>query len=67
MHVISKRPFYEAARRYPNQRNALLDIYRVLSRRSVKFSCQEEMQQLYRLFVKNIVIRWKSCLIRIWR
>jgi len=47
MHVISKRPFYEAARRYPNQRDALLDVYRVLSRRSVKFSCPEEMQRLF--------------------
>ena len=30
MHVISRRPFNDAAKAYPNQRQALDDLYRVL-------------------------------------
>jgi len=30
MHVISRRPFFEAAKRYPNSRVAIEDCYRVL-------------------------------------
>jgi len=29
MHVLTKRPFVAAAKRFPNQREALLDLYRV--------------------------------------
>jgi mRNA interferase HigB len=47
MHVISKRPFYEAARRFPNQREALLDLYRLLNRESVRFNKPEDMRQLF--------------------
>ena len=47
MHVISKRPFSEAARQYPNQRDALLDVYRVLSRKSVRFTGPEEMRRMF--------------------
>lgn len=47
MHVISKRPFYEAARRFPNQREALLDLYRLLNRESVRFNKPEDMCQLF--------------------
>ena len=32
MHVISKRPFIEAARRYPNMRDALAQTFRCLTR-----------------------------------
>ncbi len=32
MHVISKRPFAEAAIKHPNERDAILDAYNVLSR-----------------------------------
>ena len=32
MHVISKRPFNEAAREYPNQKQALEDLYQVLNK-----------------------------------
>jgi len=31
MHVISKKPFYDAAMKYPNDSLALMDMYRVLS------------------------------------
>lgn len=47
MHVISKRPFYEAARRFPNQREALLDLYRLLNRESVRFNKPEDMRRLF--------------------
>lgn len=30
MHVISRRPFHEAAKRFPNSRVAIEDCYRVL-------------------------------------
>lgn len=32
MNVISKKPFNDAAKKYPNDREALLDMYRVLDR-----------------------------------
>lgn len=32
MHIISKRPFVDAARKYPNQRIAIMDLYRVLAK-----------------------------------
>ena len=35
MHVISKKPFVEAAKKYPNQRQALMDLYQVLNKISV--------------------------------
>jgi len=36
MHVISKRPFSEAAKRYPNQRDALEALYKILCRYTFK-------------------------------
>ncbi len=30
MHVISKKPFVDATEKYPNDKNAILDIYNVL-------------------------------------
>lgn len=45
MHVISKRPFSEAARAHPNQRQALEDLYRVL--RKSAFSTPEEMRRVF--------------------
>lgn len=30
MQVIPRRPFYSAETRYPNQRQALTDVYRIL-------------------------------------
>ena len=47
MHVISKRPFYEAAQRFPNQRGALMDLYRVLSRNGVRFDSPDAMRRLF--------------------
>jgi len=36
MHVISKKPFNDAAKKHPNQRQALEDMYRVLRKGSFK-------------------------------
>ncbi len=47
MHVLTKRPFVEAAQQFPNQRKALLDLYRVLSRKSVRFANPQEMRRLF--------------------
>jgi mRNA interferase HigB len=47
MHVISKRPFVDAAARYPNQRETLLDLYRVLSRNSVRFDSPAAMRRVF--------------------
>ena len=43
MHVISKRPFNEASKRYPNQQQALRDLYQMLSKGS--FSSPGEMRK----------------------
>lgn len=32
MHVISKKPFADAAKKYPNDREAIMDVYNVLRR-----------------------------------
>lgn len=45
MHVISKRPFNDAAKDYPNQKQALEDLYRVL--RKGQFSTPEEMRCVF--------------------
>ncbi len=47
MHVISKRPFNEAAKKHPNQREALMDLYRLLNRNSTQFPGPEAMRQLF--------------------
>lgn len=45
MHVISKRPFSEAAARYPNQRQAIMDVYSVLKR--ARFDSPDQMRQVF--------------------
>ena len=45
MHVISRRPFNDAAKTHPNQRQALDDLYRVL--RKSKFNSPEDMRQAF--------------------
>jgi len=45
MHVISRRPFSDAAKAHPNQRQALEDLFRVL--RKAKFSSPDEMRRLF--------------------
>lgn len=45
MHIISKRPFANAARAYPNQRGALDDVYRRIKRG--RFSSPEEMRGVF--------------------
>ena len=45
MHVISKRPFNDAATKYPNDRQALMDMYRVLN--STVFKTPEELKAVY--------------------
>lgn len=32
MHVISKKPFLDASKKYPNDRNSIVDIYNVLKK-----------------------------------
>ena len=45
MHVISRRPFKEAAERYPNDAEAILRTYRLL--RAGNFNSPEEMKCLF--------------------
>ena len=45
MQVITKRPFNEAAIRYPNQRQALEDLYHVL-RKNI-FKSPHEMKNIF--------------------
>lgn len=45
MHVISKRPFNDAARKHPNQREALMHLYRELER--THFKSSEEMKAVF--------------------
>lgn len=45
MHVISKKPFVDAARRYPNQRQAIMDLYRVLVK--AKIDTPQQMKHLF--------------------
>ena len=42
MHVISKRPFMAAAKKYPKDRAALMTLYRVLNANT--FSTPEELR-----------------------
>lgn len=45
MNVISKRPFNDAAKKYPNDRVALMEIFKVLQRTS--FHNPEELKGVY--------------------
>ncbi len=45
MNVISKRPFNEAAKRYPNDRHALMEMFKVLSK--TVFSTPLELRAVY--------------------
>ena len=45
MHVISKRPFVEVAQLYPNDRGALITMYKVLSK--TVFANPEELRAVY--------------------
>ncbi|HED36568.1 MAG TPA: cytoplasmic protein [Gammaproteobacteria bacterium] len=45
MHVISRRPFNDAVKKHPNQRQALEDLYRVPG--SSHFSSPDEMRQVF--------------------
>jgi len=45
MHVISRRPFFEAAKRYPNSRVAIEDCYRVL--KNGTFKNPEALRQVF--------------------
>jgi len=45
MHIISKRAFKEAAREYPNQKQALEDLYHVLDKGA--FSSPDEMRRVF--------------------
>ena len=45
MHIISRRPFSDAAKAHPNQRRAILDVYKVLC--NSQFSTPDEMRQVF--------------------
>ena len=45
MHVISKKPFNHAAKKYPNDRLALMEMYRVLN--SIEFKTPEELRAVF--------------------
>ncbi|MDC9725348.1 MAG: type II toxin-antitoxin system HigB family toxin [Gammaproteobacteria bacterium] len=45
MNVISKNPFSEAAKKYPNDRKALMEMYKVLS--SNTFRTPEELKMVF--------------------
>jgi len=45
MHIISKRPFAEASKMYPNQREAIMDVYRILNQ--AKFISPDEMRRVF--------------------
>ncbi|MDY0135966.1 MAG: type II toxin-antitoxin system HigB family toxin [Thiomicrospira sp.] len=45
MHVISKKPFLDAATQYPNARNALLNVYRTLEKSD--FATPESMRNVF--------------------
>lgn len=45
MNVISKKRFNDAAQKYPNDREALLDIYRVLHR--TDFQTPDELKAVF--------------------
>ncbi len=45
MNVISKRPFSNAAIKYPNDRNALMEMYRVLRR--IDFKMPDEIKAIF--------------------
>ena len=45
MHIISRKPFRDAARQFPNSRIAIEDCYRVL--RNGTFNTQDELRQVF--------------------
>lgn len=45
MHVISKRPFNEAAKEHPNQKQALEDLHQVLNKGN--FTSPDEMRKVF--------------------
>jgi len=46
MQVISRWPFYSAKTRYPNQRQALSDVYRIL--KQAHFESPDEMRKVFK-------------------
>lgn len=46
MHVVSREPFDEAARKYPNDAAALDAVYRML--KTGKFDCPDELKRFYK-------------------
>lgn len=45
MHVVSKKPFVEAARAHTNQARTLIDVYVAL--RKLRFTSPEQMRQVF--------------------
>lgn len=46
MQVILRQPFYSAETRYPNQRQALSDVYRIL--KQAHFESPDEMRKVFK-------------------
>lgn len=45
MHVISKKPFTEAAEKYPNDRESIIDVYNVL--RKGTFETPQKLKETF--------------------
>ena len=45
MHVISKKPFTEAAEKYPNDRESIIDVYNIL--RKGTFETPQELKETF--------------------
>ena len=43
--LFSKKPFMDAARKYPNQKQAILDLYRILDKAT--FQTPEQMKKVF--------------------
>ena len=46
MHIISKRPFNTAANKYPNDKETLMDLYRMLKKSL--FKTPDEMKNVFK-------------------
>ena len=57
MRIITKRPFEEAAKMFPNQRQVLMDLYKVLCSKNTQFKTPEAMRQLFPT-LDNFKYKW---------
>ena len=45
MHVISKKPFNDVKKKFPNDANAIDDLYKVL--KGGTFDCHKELKKIF--------------------